>query len=99
MDYEKMSDERLIPLYDNVYAVRFPYAIVTEMTLSMAIPHTFRRDLRNQTIKFALEDQSTAGTKRADCTEIRKCFPAEVALLESRGVDLSMYVIFKLANG
>ncbi len=89
---------KVIDLYDNVFAVEFPYAIVTERTLSMAIPHDFRRGIiqNQQTIKFAEEDQATAGTKRADCKEMAKIFPAEVAILSSMVKDLSKYVIFKV---
>lgn len=88
----------VIPLYDDVYAVRFPYPIVTWHTMGMAIPSSFRREVarKHEEIRFAEESPEEAGTKRADCEQIRRCFPAEVAILESQVDDLSQYVIFKL---
>lgn len=56
------------------------------------------RDVVNQQIRFAAESESEAGTKRADSEAIRKCFPAEVALLESQVDNLKDYVIFKLES-
>jgi hypothetical protein len=98
MDEEKQTS--LIDLYDDVYAVLFRYAMVTPLTMSMAIPSDFMQDVaqRSLIIRFAQEGQNEAGTRRADCEEIRKCFPAEVAILERRvGEHLHDYVIFKLA--
>lgn len=98
-DDKTVEEPALIPLYDDYYAVRFPYHVVTGMTLDRAIPSFFMREVARQQlkIKFAEETQATAGTMRADCERIEKACPLEVAILQSRVPDLSRYVIFKLA--
>jgi hypothetical protein len=91
---------RIIPLYDDVYAVKFPYAMVTERTVSMALPHDFRREVgqKQMTIKFAAETESEAGTKRANCAQIQKVFPAELAILRSQvdEAELKQFIIIKV---
>lgn len=87
-----------IILGDGYFAVKFPFHMVTEMTLGRAIPSGFMRQvtLNNEQVRFAVETAEEAGTKRADSVEVRRAMPAEVALLEAQVENLRDYVIFKV---
>lgn len=90
----------VVTLYNDVYAVKFPYAVVTEMTLAKAIPLKVRQGFVKSRleIKFAGETLETAGTKRANSDEIHKAFPVETALLKQQVADLAEWVIFKVVD-
>ena len=89
----------VLTLFDNVYAVPFKYHMVTERTVTMAIPSLLRREIAKQgmQVKFAPESELEAGTKRADAQIVRKVFPAETAILTSAvgEAELKNYIIVK----
>ncbi|HMV51367.1 MAG TPA: hypothetical protein PKC13_29700 [Blastocatellia bacterium] len=93
-------EEWLINLFDGVYAVRFLYALVTERTMYLSLPSSFRRALGENglAVQFAVEDSGRPRTKRADAEEMAKAFPAEVALLSAQVENLADYVLFKTVS-
>lgn len=92
-------DREFIAFPDNIYAVRFKFHVVTNMSLWQALPNDFKREItkKGQQIKFAEETFETAKSKRADCSEIKRCFPIETSMLERLLNELTLndYVIFK----
>jgi hypothetical protein len=90
----------LVRLGGNVYAIRFPYYMVTERTVSMALPSTLKLEftLRPLRVRFSAETEETAGTMRADSEAVARAFPVEIALLRKKVADGEMkrYIIIKV---
>lgn len=97
---DSQGDAKLLDLGDGVYALKFPFALVTEQTVKRALPDHFHRRLLSEgrAVQFAGEAPGKPRTKRADAEEVAKAFPAEVALLSSQVENLADYVMFKVVS-
>lgn len=85
-----MKTRELIPLGIDTYALKFPYHIVSKMTIAKAFPKGLPAEIR-----FYGEDKETAGTRRMDCKNIALIFPNEVNKAKERGLNLSEYILIK----
>lgn len=82
--------DRLIDLTDGYFALLFPYHIVSDMTVSMALPKGFKKQ-----VNYKHEDKETAGKHRMDSNVIERGFPIEVAMAKSLRLKLSNYILIK----
>lgn len=94
MELFNYTQMEAIDLADGRYALRFPYHMVTEMTVFYALP----KELKQSTVKFSAESASEAGKRRMDSDVIEKNFPIECAMLRQMGKNLNEYIIISIQS-
>jgi hypothetical protein len=94
------SNQAIIDLGSGCYAIRFPYFILSERTLWMAIPDSLRLEIvkNRQQVIFNPETEETAGQHRANASEYERALPSEVAELRGKVEDLAQYIIIKVIS-
>jgi len=94
----RQLDDRVITLEGGYYAIRFPYSILTEHTLWMAITEWLRLEIikERQQVVFHPETEVSAGKHRANAQEYEAAIPGEIARLRHQVKDLADYIIIKL---
>ena len=93
-------DQAIIDLGSGYYAIRFPYLILNERTLWMAIPDSLRLEIvkNRQQVIFNPETEETAGQHRADASEYERALAGELAKLRGQVKDLAQYIIIKVIH-
>ena len=79
-------------LLDGAWAILFPYHVVTDHTLFLALP----RHLKGKEVKYKQETLNTAGRFRMDSEEIKNAFPIETAFMIQADLPLEKYVLVKV---
>lgn len=86
---------QLIKISKKRFLVKFPYHVVCDLTVGMAITSNMR-DLFGKSVRFSGETNDTAGTKRMDSAEMTKAFPLDVSLIKNQGLNPKDYILVEL---
>lgn len=89
-----------IDLGGGVFAIRFKFYRVSELTMGRAVPKEFMRKIWDQgkVVRFAPEEPGKESTLRADAKVFEKMWPEQVAKLKSitKGQPLANFVLFRV---
>jgi len=89
-----------IDLGDGIFAIRFKFYRVSELTMGRAIPKEFMRKIWDQgkVLRFAPEEPGHESTLRADAKVFEKMWPTQVQTLKSltKGQPLANFVMFRV---
>lgn len=88
----------LFKLSETVYAIRFTGERVTKEALNAIIPDSIKvkAGLNKYGISFKQEAEGEERYYRADSLEMRKAFPAETTLLQSKAARPQDYILVRL---
>lgn len=89
-----------IDLGDGIFAIRFKFYRVSELTMGRAVPKEFMRKVWDQgkVLRFAPEEPGKESTLRADARVFEKMWPEQVKKLKklTKGQPLANFVLFQV---